>query len=74
MVGVCKCDAFGSSFGKGKGCFFANAAGSLKESSQQGLVMGETKTLAPVTSAMPPNEILPAMLTQDPRMFGVDNL
>lgn len=35
--------------------------------------MGLMKTLAPVTSAMPSNETVPVMLSQDPRILGVDD-
>lgn len=73
FIDVCKGNAFGSGFGKGEGCFFANAAGGLKEPGQRGLVIGWMKTLAPVTSAMPPNESLPAMFAQNSRVFGVDD-
>ncbi|KAL9130763.1 MAG: hypothetical protein Q9175_006938 [Cornicularia normoerica] len=73
FVDVCTCHAFSSSFGKSDGCFFANAAGGLKERSQRGFVMGLMKTLAPVTSAMPSNETVPVMLSQDPRILGVDD-
>lgn len=71
LVDVCKYYSFGSSFGKGEGCILANAAGSLKEPSQRGLVVGSMKSLTPVTSAIPPNETLADMLTMDLRIINV---
>ena len=47
FVDVCKRHTFGASFGKCKGCFFANAAGGLKQPSQQGFVMGQMKRACP---------------------------
>ena len=74
FIDVGEHDTFGSSFGKREGSFFANAAGGLTKLGQQGLVAGWMKTLAPVTSAIPSNETLPAISIQGLRKSDSDEL
>ena len=68
FIDVGKHHTFGSSFGKREGSFFANAAGGLTKLGQRGRVAGWMKTLAPVTSANPSNETLPAIFIQRVRI------